>query len=335
MRSTFKHINGPEHDDQISGPKINSDVVLVCDHLPYYAVDYNLDRVSNCVKHFGQNMLLDNCLNPDNTIWIYDRYLQVESTRNNICLPDFTFFITTFDNPEPIKTQRKYKFISFNNKPRHHRILTSAWINKNFKPDDYFYTCVFNAEDEGITSHLQFIDNPGPGLPKKSIKSTNDIIHGNIFRDAFYPVACDSVFNIVNEVSFFEHASSLTEKTLWAILSYNIPIISGYGMASCMEQVGFDMFRDIVDYSSEYEKDPFVRTQHLLNSNHEVLENAHDFLTPEIISRLEYNFELLRTKDINRHAVEKLNSPEMLVKLDEIMYNINDIKYRVRKLGFR
>jgi len=332
LRSTFEHIIGPDFDNQTSGPVINSDLVVLWDHLPYYTIDYDLSRDANCAKHFGQNMLLDNCVDASNTIWIYNQYLRLESTTNNIYVPAFDYFIETFYDPLPLKKNRKYKFVSFNNKPRHHRVLTSAWVNKNFTPYDYFHTCLFNAEQDGITAHLQFIDNPGSGLPKKDLLLTNENIDGRIFRDTFYPISRDSVFNIVNEVSFFEHGATLTEKTLWAILSYNIPIVSGYGMATCMEQVGFDMFRDIVNYSGEYEKNPFKRTQHLLDSNREVLKNAHDFLTPEIISRLEYNFELLQTKNINQHAVEKLNSPEMLVKLYEIMYNNNEIKHYIKDI---
>jgi len=92
-------------------------------------------------------------------------------------------------------------------------------------------------------------------------------------------------------------------------------------MCNSMERVGFDMFTDIVNYSSQYIKDPFERTWQLLNDNKQVLYNAHDIICPDIIERLEDNRRFLQRADINKHCTTLLNSSEMLAKLDEIMYN--------------
>ena len=323
MQNTFKHIISYQYDEHVAGPDITEDIVLIEDHFPYYDIDYNSSREDLCKKHYGQNMLLENCEDPDSKTWIYDSYLYVDSTKNNIYIPSLTLNIKGFENLDPVKLHRKYKFICLNNRARFHRILSSTWINENFASDEYYYTANFNAKQDGITAHLRFIDHLGPGLPKRvvNLDGNNYILTAKFFKDTFYPFASDSVFSIVNEVSFFEHACHLSEKTLWAILGCNIPIVSGYGMATYMERIGFDMFRDIVNYSSEFIKDPFLRTQRLLDDNLEVLKNAHDVLTPEILQRTEHNYQLLQREDITKHAVERLNTPKMLAKLDEILYN--------------
>lgn len=327
MQNTFKHIISYQYDEHIIGPDITEDIILLEDHFPYYKIENNLSREDQCAKHYGQNMLLENCHDPHSKIWIYDSYLYSDSTKNNIYIPNLTLNVQGYKNNESPKIDRKYKFICLNNKPRFHRVLSSVWINKNFISGEYYYTANFNSD---IPQFLEFIDFPGPGLPKRVVDlplgDFMEINTAKFFKDTFYPHASNSVFSIVNEVSFFEHACHLSEKTLWAILGYNIPIVSGYGMATYMERIGFDMFRDIVNYSSEFIKDPFLRTQRLLDDNLEVLKNAHDVLTPEILQRLEYNYHLQQRAEITKHAVEKLNTPEMLAKLDEILYNIEHMK---------
>ena len=71
-----------------------------------------------------------------------------------------------------------------------------------------------------------------------------------IFTDYFYEPASDSVFNIINETSSWEDGCSYNEKTNYAFLSYNIPIVTGYMAAHSLERIGFDMFTDIVNYDS-------------------------------------------------------------------------------------
>lgn len=320
-REKFKIINGPDYAYNNSGPYIDSDIVLVRDHFPDYPVEYEEGREFN-YNRLKQNMLLENCINPDDTIWIYDSYLNVDSTKNNIYIP-YLHFNPDFYNPLPIKHSRKYKFISLKNKARFHRIITSAWINKNFENSDYFYTACFNVDEDGIGAHLHFIDHLGPGLPTKEIGSRHVIPNGVGFRDDFYEYGIDSVFSIVTEPAFWEDASHLSEKTEWAILSYNIPIVSGYGFAHYMEQAGFDMFTDIVNYSSQWEKDPWIRSSRLLDDNLDLLNNAHDILNKEVLVRLQENYNLLTKSNITKQMIHKLNSPEMIAKLEEIMYNIN------------
>ena len=318
LRSTFEALLGAPSDfEQV---QINSDVVYYEDHIPYYSIDYNLDKNKQLKKLIGQNRLHDNSIDSKNTIWIYDSYLYLNDNHDNIYVPIMDLNIQNYVNDDTPLTKRKYKFVTFNHKPRLHRIITSSWVNENYNSlfatkKDFYYTAGFNSKEDGTSEHLIFIDKLYPELPKKIIGPNPDIggMTTNIFQEYFYPYSSNAVFNIVNDVSFWELGCHLSEKTFWSFLSYNIPIISGYGMATYMEKIGFDMFTDIVDYSSEFIENPIDRTFKLLNDNKQILDNAHDILSPDVLERQKYNKSFLLKKDLKNIAIKKLNSPKIII----------------------
>jgi hypothetical protein len=58
---------------------------------------------------------------------------------------------------------------------------------------------------------------------------------------------------LITEAVLHQKAAIITEKTVQTILGANFPLwIGGYGQADAMEQVGFDVFHDIVDHSYQY-----------------------------------------------------------------------------------
>ena len=279
-QSTYKFINGPD----ITNHTVTvEDYVYICDHIPMK----------------NKSFLIENKNNP---VWIYDMYLYVDTTQNNLYMP-YLDYVTNFTNALPVKEARKYKFITLNVIPKPHRILCSAWIKKHFKSTEYFYTACFNAEQDGITEHLSYVKNIGTGLPFKEIDPALphalDGSSADIFTNYFYEPLRDSIFNIVNETSFWEDACSYNEKTHYAFLSHNIPIVSGYGAAHSLERIGFDMFTDIVNYDSQWYRDPYTRTAKLLDDNLAVLKDAYNILNKDVIYRLENNFNLVQQPDIN------------------------------------
>ena len=307
FRSTYKFINGP---DITNHTVTEEDYVYISDLIPMKNKSFFIE-------------------NNNNPIWIYDMYLYVDTTQNNIYMP-YLDYVKNFTNALPIKETRKYKFITLNVRAKPHRILCSAWINKNFQPTEYFYTACFNAEQDGIGEHLPYVKDIGPGLPFKEIDpdlpKALDGSSADIFTNYFYEPLRDSIFNIVNETSFWEDACSYNEKTHYAFLSHNIPIVSGYGAAHSLERIGFDMFTDIVNYSSQWDRDPFRRTAKLLDDNLSVLRDAHNVLNKDILYRLESNFNLVQQPDINKIAIKKLNGPKEIELLKDIMYNLYTIQ---------
>ena len=315
--NTFKYIDGPSITEPIS---ITEDCVIVSDSIPCYQQINDYEKQ----KSF---LLLEKCTS--DPVWVYDMYLHVANTKNNIYMPSIQY-VRNFNNYYPVKETRKYKIVTLNVRPKLHRIMCSSWLNQNFTSDEFFYTACFNVEDENITEHLQYIDYPGPGLPHKEIDKNLtwdlDGASAEIFTDYFYEPASDSVFNIINETSFWEDGCSYNEKTNYAFLSYNIPIVTGYMAAHSLERIGFDMFTDIVNYDSQWETNPFTRSSRLLNDNLNIIKDAHNILNKDILYRLECNYNLINQPDINNIAINKLNEPKQIELLQDIMYNIEKAK---------
>ena len=63
-------------------------------------------------------------------------------------------------------------------------------------------------------------------------------------------VYSNTLINIVTETQYTESPGIISEKTLFAFLAQQVPIVIGYqGIVDDCESLGFDMFRDIVDTS--------------------------------------------------------------------------------------
>lgn len=328
--NTYNFFTAHPYDMERVIPVVDADFLLINDHIPYYDIDYNLTYEQKCAKYFGQNMYVKNCKNPEDTYFVYESYFNVEHPGN--ILYNYSFPETLPEETVQPK-EKKYKFICMMNKPRMHRIITSSWINENFTSDEYFHTVNFQVEQDHINVHLQFIDPIYPGLPINFLNADAEdgkvnLMHNDKFMRVFYPKSSLSVFNIVTEPEFFSYGYHHSEKTDQAFLSYNIPIVHGYSACDSIKKVGVDMFEDIVDYSSQYIKDPFERTYRLLNDNKDVLKNAFDILTPAVRQRLEYNNQLIRSKDINKDLIYKLNDELTVETFKEIMYNTTNIEIK-------
>jgi hypothetical protein len=113
------------------------------------------------------------------------------------------------------------------------------------------------------------------------------------------PVYSDCDVNIVTETQYYESPGIISEKILMAFLGLQVPILIGYpGIITHCEQLGFDMFRDVVDTDYEFTNDDNRWKQALyLNS----------YLLNKGIDRDQLHSRLLSNQ---QHA---LNLPKMLV----------------------
>ena len=87
------------------------------------------------------------------------------------------------------------------------------------------------------------------------------------------PVYGRHVFNIVTETQYDQQPGIITEKTIFALLAAQIPIMVGYqGIVADCESLGFDMFTDIVDVSYDTLPDD-QRWQAALDLNQATIEH--------------------------------------------------------------
>jgi hypothetical protein len=96
---------------------------------------------------------------------------------------------------------------------------------------------------------------------------------------------CD--INIVTESLYHHYPGIITEKSVFAWLSYQVPIIVGYpGIVAHARQLGFDMFDDVVDHSYDQYSN-ITRIQAAIQLNHNLLTSGID--RADLQHRLEYN----------------------------------------------
>jgi hypothetical protein len=101
--------------------------------------------------------------------------------------------------------------------------------------------------------------------------------------------------NIVTETQYTETPGIITEKTLFALLAGQIPIVIGYpGIVEHCRSLGFDMFDDLVDNSYDTLHDDTIRWSEALSRNKDLLINTPD-LKP-YADRLQAQQEYVLTK---------------------------------------
>ena len=109
----------------------------------------------------------------------------------------------------------------------------------------------------------------------------------------YYPLL-DFLFDFSIE-TFHEDVPFLTEKSTKAFFWGKIPVsTSSRNLMHYVEQFGFDIFRDVVDYNYDIQRDPMVRLELYLQEIHKLATtNINDI--PDLKSRLDSNQQLMCT----------------------------------------
>jgi hypothetical protein len=97
----------------------------------------------------------------------------------------------------------------------------------------------------------------------------------------------DADINVVTETVYEERPGIITEKTLFALMSLQVPLLIGYtGMVQHVKNLGFDVFDDIVDTSYDWLPNE-IRAPEAIRRNESLLRqgiNRH-----ELLQRLQAN----------------------------------------------
>lgn len=101
------------------------------------------------------------------------------------------------------------------------------------------------------------------------------LVHSDNFTQYISLLCYNSFVEIITESYYEEPSLFVTEKTLQSILGCNFPIIIGScGSIDYLEQLGFDMFRDIVDHRYDEIIDPVDRLVTAVDLNHRLLTDG-------------------------------------------------------------
>lgn len=105
------------------------------------------------------------------------------------------------------------------------------------------------------------------------------------------PIYGDSDINVVTETVYEERPGIITEKTLFALMSLQVPLLIGYaGMIDHVKSLGFDMFEDVVDTGYDWLPND-VRAEQAIQRNRDLLINGID--RDALLPRLQANQDLV------------------------------------------
>ena len=131
------------------------------------------------------------------------------------------------------------------------------------------------------------------------------------WTDGLNQVFLTSAVSLITESVRFEHMAMFTEKTVYSVLGCTFPIwVGGYNQAQQWQQLGFDIFDDIIDHSYQNYPTLIERCYYAFKNNLDILTNIE--LAVELRTkhqqRLIQNRELMLDNQLERALFDKVNS---------------------------
>lgn len=295
---------------------------------------------------YGQ-CLLDRCLTDQQKsgMLINDSYLQLEHPGiKNIFFVPMQFLTPSWyfvQNRVPARVESRVRvpLTAPMNTMRYARMIASCWL-ANHADFDFLYTQNWSDDQQALAcidellqigSMRDWTGSWGPvpkQLPRNFLDCTGAIEDfggshtAQIFsslRDEIYAPAASC---LVIQSTFWEHGCELNEKYLFAVYSGCIPLVQGYRIYDRLRDLGFDVFDDIIDTTSQHESNP-VRAAWM------VLEHNRDFLArclelhkrSDIQQRLWNNIKVAQdVPALYRRCLHRLNDADKL----QIFYQYHD-----------
>ena len=213
-------------------------------------------------------------------------------------------------------------------KARYPRLVTSCWLANH--QDDVSFTYTQNWDPQERMSALyevmqigglkDWTNSWGPELRqlpanKVSYNPNGDALN---FLELYHSITKHAAACVVISAACWEWAGDTCEKYLIAVYSGCIPLVQGYKIYDSLKKLGFDTFDDIIDTSSQDDKNPITAIWNLWDRNKVFLQHAREIIQrSDIQERLRHNFMLARDISLlGRRSIERLNS----YRAQEIFY---------------
>lgn len=314
-----------------------SDFYICKDHMP----DVDLSKyykARDIKKHiYGRNTFTDildqNSIEKNKTV-IFDHYQYINNTKDyNVFFSDFWLHDEIeekyrkhkeFDNWRIDFDIKQYNFNCPMSKKRPNRVLASCWLANHFNPSNFLYTQSWQPQGTDIDLFLALepIKLQNKFLPSRWVNANFKEYHNArlFFEVIGKTIMSPTAVSIVLEPVFWETGTIITEKYVNAILAGTIPVIHGYGVYDILENMGFDVFEDLVDVDVQYQSNPVLRVLETLDNNLELLENGCKIIQDRAIKkRIENNLQVL--KDYNHNFVK-----EHLAEHKEMYWSADDMR---------
>lgn len=120
-----------------------------------------------------------------------------------------------------------------------------------------------------------------------------------------------SVVSLITESLSFQKNTVFTEKTAYAVLGKTFPIWVGGGInqAQEFEQMGFDVFHDVIDHSYQYYDTLIERCYYAFERNLDILTNYEYSckIRESMMHRLDLNQQLLKNKQVDIFCKQQIS----------------------------
>jgi hypothetical protein len=213
--------------------------------------------------------------------WNYDLNRVYSGPLNLVYFPTHTYEIVENLRKEPMSEWRRRspaprhrRWQCLNGIPRAHRRLVHDWL----KPHSNGVTCLGKIDPLIKDAYHDTYTWTGDPL----INENNFLRLSWLYEHTW--------INIVTETQYTESPGIISEKTLFALLGQQIPIVIGYrGIVEDCRRIGFDMFDDIVDNSYD-NLDDLTRWQQALELNQDLILGHSDleYLRPRLSHQREW-----------------------------------------------
>jgi len=234
---------------------------------------------------------------------------------------------TDLIDPEKAETNLIFNFMI--NKKMDHRYLTARLVQYfDLQHFDYTFSgSAINVDDTGIFKDINEIDPErktftpdlvmeilgNVTLPPKFFNIGNflDIAEKNgaishyggirpAWQSGLHSIFNSSFISLVTESDNgdYDKVTVITEKTLFAVMGLTMPIWpGGHRHADAMQEMGFDVFSDLIDHSYQHESTMFMRCFRAFKDNLDILKDLQNakLIRQKIMPRLIQNREHLRS----------------------------------------
>jgi hypothetical protein len=285
-----------------------------------YINDHHYDEQNRC---FHVEKLLENsACDPQKQLVVIEGlgHDDVLSKYNCLCIPGYQGRVCKQFNDKQIQVDWTQKTKTFNfmiNKPRYHRNFLLMLI-QHFKLDNYSYSLpwknnkLLRSDILNITNNPDYLsimhNNPLANMPStvdwifgdevtldQGVKNgpyRNPLIYDKLLKTTVFEPSCIS---LITDPIFFEKETKISEKTIMAFYGGTVPVwVGGWRAADRLQELGFDVFNDIIDHSYQNMPDPLDRCYYAVERNLNLLRDfnrVHAFVQQNQ-SRFQHNLEL-------------------------------------------
>lgn len=250
-------------------------------------------ELENIERHFGNNSHRVIVVH-----WNYDMSRVYRGPLNLIYFPTHSYeiiqnlntkychWIDAYDRP------RTRIWQCLNGVPRPHRRVVHQWLKKL----DTGIVCL--SDIDPLPQHA-YHDVYTWSHPDFQFCDHNEV--NFMLLDWLY---AETKINIVTETQYIETPGIITEKTLFALLAGQIPIVIGYpGIVKDCQRIGFDMFTDVVNIAYDNDNNDHTRWRTALESNRQLLTQGLDMssLMPRLLAQREWLLKEWPQKLINHY----------------------------------